>query len=64
MEAGNIILLIVGLIVLLFGVGAIFYPALARWIRAPGGPRLKSAIAIIIGVILVIISFIVEFPTN
>ena len=64
MEIANIIFLVAGLMALFFGIGAIFYPALARWIKAPGGPRLKSIIAIIAGVILVIISFIVEFPTN
>jgi hypothetical protein len=58
----NIILLIVGLIVILFGVGAFFYPNLARWINAPGGPRLKALIATIVGIILIIISFIIEIP--
>ncbi|MCK4365289.1 MAG: hypothetical protein KAW45_04510 [Thermoplasmatales archaeon] len=64
METINIILLVSGAIVLLFGIGAFLNPNLARWINAPGGPRLKSIIALIIGIILVIVSFIYEIPTN
>jgi hypothetical protein len=62
METINIILLVVGIVVLLFGVGAFLYPNLARWINAPGGPRLKAIIAAIIGIILVVIAFIIEIP--
>ena len=62
MEMANTILIIAGVIVLLFGVVALFNPNFARWINAPGGPRLKAIIAIIIGIILVIISLIVNFP--
>jgi TRAP-type C4-dicarboxylate transport system permease small subunit len=57
----NIILLIAGLIVTLFGVGAFFNPNLSRWINAPGGPRLKALIALIIGVMLIMLSFIIKF---
>jgi Kef-type K+ transport system membrane component KefB len=64
METVNIILLVSGAIVLLFGIGAFLNPNLARWINAPGSPRLKSIIALIIGIILVIVSFIYEIPTN
>ncbi len=64
METVNIILLVSGAIVLLFGIGAFLNPNLTRWINAPGGPRLKSIIALIIGIILVIVSFIYEIPTN
>ncbi|MCK4902084.1 MAG: hypothetical protein KAS76_01910 [Thermoplasmatales archaeon] len=64
METVNIILLVSGAIVLLFGIGAFLNPNLTRWINAPGGPRLKSIIALITGIILVIVSFIYEIPTN
>jgi hypothetical protein len=62
METANIILIIVGLIVLIFGIGAFFNPNFARWINAPGGPRLKATIAIIVGIILMIASVIYKFP--
>jgi hypothetical protein len=64
MESVNLILLIVGAIVLLFGLGAFFNPNLARWINAPGGPRLKALIALVTGVILIMISLIIEFPAR
>lgn len=62
MEIVNIILLVTGLIVLFFGIGAFLNPNLARWINAPGGPRLKAIIATIVGIILIIISFIINIP--
>jgi len=64
MELVNTILLITGLIVLLIGVGAILNPGVARIINAPGGPRVKALIALITGIILVIVSFIVDIPTS
>ncbi len=62
METTNIILLAAGIIVLLFGIGAFLHPNIARWINAPGGPRLKAIIATIIGIILIVIAFIIEIP--
>lgn len=59
MEMANTILLIAGVIALLFGIGAFFNPNFARWINAPGGPRLKAMIVIIAGIILIVISQIV-----
>ena len=59
----NTILLIVGVIVLLFGIGVFFNPNFARWINAPGGPRLKAMIAIVVGIILVVVSLVVYFPS-
>jgi len=58
----NIILLIVGLIVTLFGIGAFLNPNLARWINAPGSPIIKAIIAMIAGIILIILGFIIQFP--
>jgi len=62
MEAVNIILIIVGLIVLLFGIGTFLNPNFARLINAPGGPRLKAVIAIVVGIIIMILSLIYRFP--
>ena len=64
METANLIAVVVGIIALLIGIGAIINPNIARWIRAPGDPRLKSIIAIITGIIIIIISLTIEFPTS
>ena len=63
MNTANIILLIVGACVILFGIGAFFNPNIVRWINAPGGPRLKAIIAIIIGVMLIIVGLVIQIPT-
>lgn len=60
----NTILIIIGALVALFGAIAFFVPALTRIINAPGGPKLKATIALIIGIILVLIGLIVEIPTG
>ena len=62
MQIANTILIITGFIVLLFGIGVFFNPNFARWINAPGGPRLKAIIAIVVGIILIIVSQIFRFP--
>ncbi|EMR74344.1 hypothetical protein MBGDN05_00738 [Thermoplasmatales archaeon SCGC AB-539-N05] len=63
MEITNIILLISGIIVVLFGIGAFLNPNLARWINAPGTPIIKAVIAIAIGIILIIVGFVFQFTT-
>ncbi len=63
MEIANTILLIAGVIVLLFGTSAFFNPNVARLINAPGGPRLKAMIAIVVGIILVFVSLVVYLPS-
>jgi len=63
MEITNTILIIVGVIVALFGVGAFLNPNLARWINAPGTPIIKAIVALVIGIILVIVGLIIEIPT-
>ena len=63
MEITNSILLITGLIVILFGIGAIFNPNIAKWINAPGPPIIKALIATITGVILIIIGLVIQLPT-
>ena len=60
----NTILLIVGAIVLLFGIAAFFNPNWARWINFPGGPRLKAIVALISGFIIIIIGILIQIPTN
>jgi hypothetical protein len=62
MEIVNLITLIVGIIVILIGLAAFFNPNFARIINAPGSPRLKAIIAMVVGVIIVTISLIVQFP--
>ena len=64
METTNLILLIVGVIVVLFGIGAFFNPNFARWINAPGGPKIKAIIALIIGLILIFVSFVINLSGN
>jgi len=58
------ILLIVGIIVAIFGIGAFINPNLARWINAPGNPALKAIVATITGIILIILSLIIQIPTK
>jgi len=58
----NTILLICGAIVILIGIGAFLNPNVARWINAPGGPRLKAIIALIVGVILALIGLVIPLP--
>jgi hypothetical protein len=65
MEIVNLILIIVGVIAILIGVGAVLNPNIARFINAPGaGPRLKAFIALITGLILILIGFLVNIPTR
>lgn len=58
----NTILIVVGLFVTLIGLAAFFNPNFARWINAPGGPRIKAIIAMIIGIIIIIASIIIQLP--
>jgi hypothetical protein len=64
MEVVNLVLVIVGSLVALIGIISFFVPALTRIINAPGGPRLKSIVALITGIILILIGLIVEIPTG
>ena len=63
MEIANSILLIAGIIVTVFGIGAFFNPNFARWINAPGSPRLKAMIAIVVGIVLMVVSLVVYLPS-
>ncbi len=62
MGIANIILLISGAIFVLFGLGSFLYPYLARWINVPGTPIIKAIITMIIGVILTVLGFVIQFP--
>ena len=62
MGVTNIILLISGTVVVLFGLGAFLNPNIARWINAPGAPVIKAIIAMVIGVIIIVLSFVIQFP--
>ena len=64
MGIANTILIVAGVIVALFGIGAFLNPNLARWINAPGTPIIKAIIALVIGIILVIVGLIIEIPTG
>jgi hypothetical protein len=64
MDTTNTIVVVVGVIVLLFGTAAFFNPNWARWINIPGGPRLKAIAAFIIGIIIIILGFTIQIPTN
>ena len=62
MTITNYIIIIVGAIVTLIGVLSIFFPGLTKIINAPGNERLKSIIATIVGIILILIGFLVNIP--
>ena len=64
MTITNYILIIVGGLVVFVGILSIFFPGLTRIINAPGGERIKSIIAIIIGLILLLIGIVFDLPVN
>ena len=59
MDITNTILLIVGGIVVLFGIGAFLNPNISRWINITGGPKLKGSIAIIVGFVIIITGLLI-----
>lgn len=62
MSATNTIMMVVGVIVILIGVLAFFNPVITRIINAPGGPKLKAVVAIIVGIIILAIGLLIELP--
>lgn len=64
MTSINIVFIIIGLIITIIGILTFFIPMLARIINAPGGPKLKASIAVIIGIIFILIGLIFEIPTG
>jgi hypothetical protein len=61
MALTNTILIVVGIIVTIIGLAAFINPNFSRLINAPGGPKLKATIALIIGFIILIIGLIYQF---
>lgn len=51
-----------GILPLLFGIGAFLNPNIARFINAPGGPRIKAIISMIIGVIFIVVGLAINVP--
>jgi len=62
MSLVNQVLIIIGAIVALIGILSFINPNFTRIINFPGGPKLKAIGALIIGLILMIIGFIVNIP--
>jgi len=60
----NNILLFVGIMVTLIGATSLIAPNVARIISAPGNARIKAAIAIVVGLILVFISLFIKIPSG
>ena len=58
MNSPNIIALVVGIIVLLIGIFSFINPNISRLINIPGGDHFKAIAASIVGVIIIIASFI------
>ena len=58
MDTINIALVIVGTIVILIGIAAFINPNFARIINVPGGQKLKSIVALVIGIVLIIVGLI------
>ncbi len=58
----NTILIVAGIIVIIIGLDTFINPNFSRLINAPGGPRLKASIALIVGIILLIIGLIYQLP--
>jgi uncharacterized protein (DUF983 family) len=53
----SIILPIIGVIIIGIGLATLINPNFSRWINLPGDARLKAVVSIIIGTILLILSF-------
>ena len=58
----NLILVIVGVFVIIIGLAAFINPNFARIINAPGGPRLKAIIALVVGIIILLLGLITQLP--
>jgi hypothetical protein len=64
MSITNYIFIIVGGIVALIGVLSLIFPGLTKIMSSPGSERIKSIIAVVIGLIFLIIGLIIDLPTN
>jgi len=62
METANLIILIIGVLICILGIGTFFNPNLAKWINLPGSHTIKAIGSTAVGVIMIIISFLVQIP--
>ena len=62
MGSTNTIMVIVGIIVIIIATAAFINPTFARLINAPGSPRLKAIIALIVGIIILLIGMLYQIP--
>ena len=60
----NTILIVVGVIVVLVGIAAFINPNFSRLINAPGSPRLKAIIAMIVGIVILLVGMIIQLPSQ
>jgi hypothetical protein len=58
----NMIIIIVGIIVIIIGLAAFLNPNFARIINAPGGPKLKATIALVVGIIMILFGLFTSLP--
>jgi hypothetical protein len=63
MDMTNIIMIFVGIIVIVIGIVGFINPNFTRLINAPGSPRLKAIIAIVIGIVILFIGLIIQIPS-
>jgi hypothetical protein len=56
--------MVAGVIVTIIGVAGFLNPNFTKIINAPGGPRLKAIIAIIIGIIIIGAGLLIEIPSK
>ena len=62
MSVLNTIFLIIGTALIIVGTVSFLLPGLTRFINAPGGPKLKASIAMVIGIFFLVLSLFVEMP--
>jgi len=64
MPTVNHILVVLGIIVTLIGALSFIFPGLTRIINAPGNEKIKSIVATIAGIILLITGLTTEIPLS
>ena len=62
MQNTNYILIVIGLIVTLLGALSFIFPVLTKIISAPGNDRIKSIIATLVGIIILIAGLVIKIP--
>jgi sulfite exporter TauE/SafE len=64
MSTVNHVLIVLGIIVTLIGALSFIFPALTKIISAPGNEKIKSIIATIAGIILLIVGLTTKIPLD